>query len=73
MKVFVENEAGSKIKNIHDEKTLAFDDEARKTLTDFVHHVFDHISGKHIRAGGFLDREVATAWITAHQDSPPRR
>ncbi len=147
MKVFVENEAGSRIKNIHDEKDAGvqascgglaslsfsvwlrdrhttaadggnldcfgftarrlrtgdivdclpmglmeqiedgqedhnvlaspageefqFDDEARKALTDFVDHVFDHIAGKQGRAGRFLDREAAAAWTTAHQDCPP--
>ncbi len=143
MKVFVENEAGSFVKHIHDEKTLELKsttqvsraypfpygfvldttgedgdnvdcfvltgrelqtrdivecepvalmeqvedgeidhkvlacmvgevkdlDETRKqALVEFAHHVFDHIPGKRMEIGRFLDREAALQYVDQHQD-----
>ena len=46
------------------------DAQIQQTLSDFVTHVFDHIPGKKIRPGKFLNRGAALAYLRAHQDSP---
>jgi inorganic pyrophosphatase len=44
-------------------------DEATKlALVEFVSHVFDHIAHKAIRAGEFLGREAAVAYVSQHAD-----
>jgi inorganic pyrophosphatase len=42
-------------------------EEIRATLIDFVSHVFDHIPGKVVRAGRFLDANEANAHLVALQ------
>ena len=42
---------------------------AQATLTEFVHHVFDHVEGKEVRAGRFLGPESAAAYVAAHADA----
>src|SRR5271154_4930788 len=144
MRVFIQNEAGSHIKNFHNEKTLKFtgtaqvsrayplpygfilnttaddglnvdcfvltktslhtgqivecdpvglmeqiedgkedhnvlavirgeearlDSETEQALAEFVSHVFDHVAGKEVQAGGFRSRESAIDYVTQHQDS----
>lgn len=45
------------------------DDQARKILTEFETHVFDHILGKTIVLGAFHGREVALRYVEAHASS----
>ena len=42
--------------------------EIRRTLIEFVSHVFDHIPGKIIQIGKFLDSAAAIQYITQYQD-----
>jgi inorganic pyrophosphatase len=46
---------------------LVVTNEMRDVLTDFVHHVFDHIPGKRIRVGRFLGRDAAKAHLRSHR------
>jgi inorganic pyrophosphatase len=42
-------------------------EEAKQTLIDFVGHVFDHVEGKKIQIGEFLEREAAMEYIARHR------
>ena len=46
-----------------------FDDEAKHRLADFAKHVFDHIPGKTMHIGAFLDREAALEYLHRHQET----
>jgi len=145
IKVFIQNEAGSKLKNMHNEKTLEYQEtrtvsrpypypygfilnttcedhlnldcfvitdhplktgeiveceplgimeqiedgqedhnilarlldeyptiteEVQARFTEFVCHVFDHVGGKRISVGRFLDKQAAELHIQAHLDQP---
>ena len=43
-------------------------DEVKRVLTDFVSHVFDHLEGKTVQAGSFLDKAVALRIIEQTKD-----
>jgi len=45
------------------------DIQTMNALTEFVSHVFDHIPGKVIIAGRFLDRQAVLDYVSKHQDS----
>lgn len=42
---------------------ITVDEVTQKTLTGFISHVFDHLPGKVVRVGKFLDKESAEAYI----------
>jgi hypothetical protein len=45
-------------------ETASVTESVRNALTEFVAHVFDHIPGKSIRAGAFLDATAARRHIS---------
>ena len=45
------------------------DDETKQRLADFARHVFDHIPGKTMHIGAFLDREAALEYVRRHQET----
>ncbi len=47
---------------------VEIDNIIEEKLTDFVSHVFDHIEGKKIRVGKFLDKEEAIKHIQLGRD-----
>ena len=53
---------------IHGEKALV-NKTVESTLTEFVARVFEHIPGKKITVGNFLDRDAALEYISSHQDN----
>jgi inorganic pyrophosphatase len=42
--------------------------EVETTLTEFVHHVFDHIPGKNIQTGAFLGKLAAIEHVSKYWD-----
>ncbi len=54
---------------LRDEKEAFVDDSVRSHLTEFIKHVFDHLKGKTIETGGFLDKNSAEEYIRQHFDS----
>ncbi len=45
--------------------------EAKLKLTDFVTHVFDHINGKIVKVGSFLNKEEAERVVQKSLDKKP--
>jgi inorganic pyrophosphatase len=46
-------------------------DEGRKAaFADFAEHVFEHIPGKKMEVGRFLDRDAALEYVKQHEDKP---
>jgi inorganic pyrophosphatase len=43
-------------------------DQTTEALREFVSHVFDHVPGKHIRVGEFLDADAAIAHVDLHRE-----
>jgi flagellar basal body rod protein FlgC len=72
MQVFVQNEADSNQKNLHNEKTLEYQKTVivKKMLTELVSHVFDHVEGKFVEAGRFFGRKAAISLIEKCRDQP---
>ena len=48
--------------------SLTVPDDAEATLRTFVMHVFDHVEGKQMHVGAFLDADAARAHIAACRD-----
>ena len=46
----------------------ALDLKIEQTLVDFCSHVFDHIEGKTMKIGGFLDKDAALKYVLQHRD-----
>ncbi len=47
----------------------ALDLEIKQTLVDFGSHVFDHIAGKTMKIGEFLDKDAALQYVLQHRDA----
>jgi len=45
------------------------DDKTKQMLIEFLSHVFDHVAGKTVLAGGFRSRESAIDYVVQHEDS----
>lgn len=50
------------------EEQVEVTDEVKSKLTDFVSHVFDHLEGKVVEVGSFLNKEAAEREIRKTQD-----
>ena len=45
-------------------ESVEINEELKKTLRDFVSHVWDHRIGKKVEVGNFYSKEAAEEWIT---------
>ncbi|MDP3985593.1 MAG: inorganic diphosphatase [bacterium] len=58
-----DNEEDNKILAVLPGETALIDDSVKNKFRDFTAHVFEHIPGKTIRIGRFLDKEAAETLI----------
>jgi inorganic pyrophosphatase len=45
-------------------------DDQKAAFAEFAKHVFDHVPGKKMEVGRFLDRDAALRYVEQHQDPP---
>jgi hypothetical protein len=53
---------------IFPDENIGIDDGVKKSLSDFVSHVFDHLPNKKILVGNFLDQEETLRYIEKCKD-----
>lgn len=50
------------------DENLTVDDNGKRTLTEFVSHVFDHLPSKVVEPGDFYDKERALSELEKARD-----
>jgi inorganic pyrophosphatase len=56
--------------HLRGEPVVVLDEEKKAAFADFAMHVFEHIPGKRMEIGRFLDRGAALQYLEKHEDQP---
>lgn len=62
------DEVDHKVLAVFPEEKIKIDEGVKKMLQEFVLHVFDHLHGKKVRVGDFLNKDAALRYITQCRD-----
>jgi len=72
MEQIEDGEIDHKVLGVLRGESSELEESIKRGLIEFARHVFDHVPGKTMEVGGFLDKAAALEYVRANQDASAR-